>query len=660
MDLYLLHDLIIVFGLSVFVLYLCHHVKIPVIVGFILTGIMAGPYGLGLIKGVHDVEVLAEIGIVLLLFTIGMQLSFNSLLQIRKTFLLGGSLQVALTFLCGFFIAQAVGTPLGKSVFIGFLLSLSSTAIVLKILQEKAEIDSPHGRTGMAILIFQDIIVVPMMLFTPLLGGSIENLAPSLAVLFAKCIGILLLVIIGAKWIVPQILFQIARTRIRELFLLMIILIGFFVAWLTSSAGLSLALGAFLAGLIISESEYAHQALGNILPFRDVFTSFFFVSIGMLWNISFFFAHAWLILLLVMVTFGIKFITGGIATAVLGFPLRTIVLVGLALSQIGEFSFILSTVGEQYGLFTPYSYQLFISVAVLSLGLSPFVIGIAPKIVGLATRLPFPEKLRTGSYPAEEKVLPKKGHLIIVGFGVNGRNLAQAARTGGIPYVITEINPETVREEKLKGETIYYGDATQDVVLDRADIKEAKVLVVAINDPTATRRIVDLGRRMNPKVYIIARTRYLQELQPLYDLGADEVIPEEFETSVEIFTRVLKKYLVPKDEIDKFMAEIRVNNYQMFRSLSKRSVSLIDLDHYLQGVEVTTLKTGEHSPLAGKTIAEIRLRRNHGLTLLAIQRGPQIISNPKGDSTIQGGDLLIVLGPTDKISEFAQLIADQI
>ncbi len=466
--------------------------------------------------------------------------------------------------------------------------------------------------------------------------------------------------IIGAKWIVPKILFQIARTRIRELFLLMIILIGLLVAWLTSSAGLSLALGAFLAGLIISESEYSHQALGNILPFRDVFTSFFFVSIGMLWNISFFFTHSGLILLLVMLTFGIKFITGGVATAVLGFPIRTIVLVGLALSQIGEFSFILSTAGEKYGLFTPYSQQLFISVAVLSLGLSPLVIGIAPRIAELSTRLPLPERLRAGSYPAEEKVVQKKAHLIIVGFGVNGRNLAQAARAGGIPYVITEINPETVREEKTKGEPIYYGDATQEVVLNRADIKEARVLVVAINDPAAIRRIVDLARRMNPKVYIIARTRYLQELQPLYDLGADEVIPEEFETSVEIFTRVLKKYLIPEDEIDRFITEVRANSYQMFRSLSKRSVSLIDLDHYLQGVEITTLKVGKKSPLAGKTIAEIKLRRTHGLTLLAIQRGSQIISNPKGDATIQGGDLLIVLGPTEKISDFAQLTTDQI
>ena len=284
----LLSDIVIIFGLSIMVLFVFNRLRIPAIVGFLLTGVLAGPYGLGLIKAIHEVEVLAEIGVVLLLFTIGMEFSLKALLRIRKSILLGGSLQVLLTILVTFVLASLqVGRTFGESLFIGFLVCLSSTAIVLKLLQEKAEMDSPHGQTSLAILIFQDLIVIPMMLFTPLLAGMGGEIGQSLLILFAKGAGVIVLVILSAKWIVPQLLYQIAQTRSREVFLLTVVVLCFAIAWLTSSVGLSLALGAFLAGLIISESEYSYQALGNILPFRDVFTSFFYVSVGMLLDVGF-------------------------------------------------------------------------------------------------------------------------------------------------------------------------------------------------------------------------------------------------------------------------------------------------------------------------------------------------------------------------------------
>ncbi len=279
----LLNDIFIIFGLSVAVLFICHRLRVPTIVGFLFTGILAGPYGLGLINGVQDVETLAEIGVVLLLFTIGIEFSFQRLLQIRKSFLLGGSIQVSLTVLVTFVIARQLGQSVGASIFTGFLIALSSTAIVLKLIQGRAEVDSPHGRVTLGILIFQDIIIVPMILITPLLAGANGNPVESVIVLTAKGIGIIALVIVSARWIVPKVLYQIARTRNRELFLLSIVVICLAVAWITSSAGLSLALGAFLAGLIISESEYSHQALGNILPFRDVFTSFFLFPSACCW-----------------------------------------------------------------------------------------------------------------------------------------------------------------------------------------------------------------------------------------------------------------------------------------------------------------------------------------------------------------------------------------
>jgi CPA2 family monovalent cation:H+ antiporter-2 len=525
---------------------------------------LAGPHGLGLIKAVHEVEILAEIGVVLLLFIIGIQFSLKNLLRIKKSILMGGSLQMWLTFLAAFVIAMKLGQSFSESIFVGFLVSLSSTAIVLKVMQQRAEVDSPHGSATLGILIYQDVIIVPMMLFTPLLVGATANLGESALILLTKGVGIIVFVIVSAKWIVPQVLYQIARTRNRELFLLSIVIICFGFAWLFSSAGLSLALGAFLAGLIISESEYAHQALGNILPLHDISMSFFFISIGMLLDVGFLFQRPGLIVLIALGVLALKTIIASSATVLLGFPIRTAVLVGLALSQVGEFSFILSKTGIEYDLLAGDIYQMFLAVSVLTMALTPMIIAFAPRTADFVLRLPMPGRLRTGFSPVQElKLTGKKDHLVIIGFGFNGRNLARAAKVRGIPYCIIEMNPETVREEKAKGEPIYYGDATHEAVLQRADIKDARVVVVAISDPAATRRIVELARKLSPRIYVMVRTRYLQEVKTLHGLGADEVIPEEFETSVEIFARVLQKYLVPRDEIEKYIDEIRSGDYEM-------------------------------------------------------------------------------------------------
>jgi CPA2 family monovalent cation:H+ antiporter-2 len=337
----LLKDIFIIFGLSIVVLFICLRIKIPAIVGFLITGILAGPHGLGLIQAIHEVEIMSEIGVVLLLFTIGIEFSIKDFLQIKKSVLLGGSVQVFLTIFVFFIIAFKVGQGLSQAVFMGFLMSLSSTAIVLKLLQERAEIESPHGRTSLGILIFQDMAVVPMILLTPLLAGAAGNITESLFILMIKVAGIIALVFISAKWLVPYILYQVTRTRNRELFLLSIVIICLAVAWLTYSLGLSLALGAFLAGLIISESEYSHQALGNILPFRDIFISFFFVAIGMLLNLDFLFQKIGTIALITLGVIILKTLIAGFTTSLLGYPLRTMILVGCALSQVGEFSFVL-------------------------------------------------------------------------------------------------------------------------------------------------------------------------------------------------------------------------------------------------------------------------------------------------------------------------------
>jgi len=652
MEIPLLNDIVIIFGLSIAVLFIFHLIRVPAIVGFLLTGILAGPHGLGLIKAVYQVEVLAEIGVVLLLFAIGLEFSLNRMVQIKRSILLGGSLQVLLTIVAVFFISTQIGLTSDESIFMGFLIALSSTAIVLKLIQERAEIDSPHGQATLGILLFQDVIIVPMMLFTPLLAGATGNLGESLIILLAKGTGIILLVVVGAKWIVPQALYQITRTRSRELFLLSVFMICLAVVWLTSSMGLSLALGAFLAGLIISQSEYSHHALGNVLPFRDVFMSFFFVSIGMLLDLDFLFQQPGLILLIALCFLALKAVIACFVAFLLGFPLRTAILVGLALCQVGEFSFILSRTGVEHGLLAGDAYQFFLTVSVLTMAVTPFIIALAPRIAEIVLRLPLPGILTSGRYPVQvADRAHKQDHLIIIGFGVNGRNVARAARISGIPYTILEMCSEIVRDEQAKGEPIYYGDATHEAVFQHADIKDARIVVIAISDPAATRRITEIARRLNPKIHIIVRTHYLQEMKPLYELGADDVIPEEFETSVEIFTRVLVKYLIPRDEIESFIAEVRSDGYEMFRSLSEEPASFPGLKCHLPDVEIVTLRVFKRAPAVGWTLAQIGLRKKCGVTVLAVRRNSQMISNPDGDLRFCAGDLVVVIGPPDKIAK---------
>jgi K+:H+ antiporter len=662
MELFLLKAILIIFALSMVVLFVCHKLKIPAVVGFLLTGLIAGPHGLGLITAVKEVKVLAEIGVVMLLFTIGIEFSLKDLIRIKRAVLMGGTLQVLLTISATFLFSTHFGYGAGESVFSGFLVALSSTAIVLKLLQDRAEIYSPHGQTMLGILIYQDIIIVPMILLTPLLAGEAGGFGTSLPLLLAKAIGIIVLVLLSAEYIIPKILYHIARTGIRELFLLCIVVMCLAVAWLTYSMNLSLALGAFLAGLTISESEYSHQALSNILPFRDLFTSFFFISIGMLLDIQFLLLKPGLVFLLFIGVLLAKSFLCMTTAVLLGLPMRTAVLVGLGLSQVGEFSFILSEEGVKYSLLGGDIFQLFLAVSILTMAAAPFIILLGHRITDALLRLPLPKKLKTGLYPlkgldSRGRKVAMKDHLIVVGFGLNGRNVTRAAKLAGVPYLIIEMNPETVRIEKKKGEPIYYGDAGQETVLNHANIKEARIIVLVISDPTATRRIAFIARRLNPDVHIIARTRFLQEMEPLYKLGVNEVIPEEFETSVEIFSRVLTRYLIPRDEIDRFVTDVRSDGYEMLRRLPRDPTAFCDLQSYIPDIQISTVRVNPDSPFIGRTLSEIELRKKYGVTLLAIRRDQEILSNPKADTRIEANDIWVVLAPIGTLAEVTPLLS---
>ncbi|MFD2037666.1 cation:proton antiporter [Belliella marina] len=654
----LLSDIVVIFGLATLVILLFMRLKIPTIIGFLFTGAIAGPYGLSLVNASTAVEVLSEVGVILLLFVIGMEFSLKSLLSIKKAVFIGGSLQVGLTILATTLLCYVFGFDWNIAVFFGFLFALSSTAIVLKLLQEYGQVNTIPGRTTLAILIFQDVVIVPLMLFTPMLAGESDNVLLSLLYLALKGALVILLTIVSAKYIIPQLLFRVTKTRSEELFLLSIILTCFAVAYVTSLLGLSLGLGAFLAGLIISESDYSHHATGKILPFREIFLSFFFVSVGMLFDITFLYEHIFVILGLTALTFVVKFLVVAISVKAIGQGFKEAFMVAFSIFQVGEFSLLLAKEGLKYNLLDPNTYQYFLAISILTMTITPFVLKKREEMACGILNLPLPSRLsrKFGNDSLPNIILDTKelkDHLVIIGYGLNGRNLSKAAKSADIPYSIIETNPETVKVESMKGEPIMYGDAANDTVLEHVNIHKARVAVIAISNPEATKRIIASIRHITQNPYIIVRTRYLGEMEENIKLGANEVIPEEFETSIEIFTRVLNKYLVPKHDIDDFTVEVRSHNYEMFRNLSPEANSRFKVD--LPDINFVGLKVEKDSgDFINKSLREAKIRDVFGINIVAIKRKSATISEITGNEKLKLGDIVYAVGKPEALERFAE------
>lgn len=659
MHLPLLQDILILLGFSAIIVFVLQKLKLPSIIGFLLTGIIIGPYGLSLINAVEQVEVLSEIGVILLLFVIGMELSLKQLASIKKTVFIGGLLQVGITAIVTGLIYYFLGYSWNESVFVGFLFSLSSTAIVLKTLQDRKEISAPHGRNALAILIFQDIIVVPMMLVTPLIAGESANIGMSIISLLLKSAVVILITVISARYIVPKLMHAVAKTNSKELFLLVTFTLCFAVAFLTSEVGLSLALGAFIAGLIISESEYSHQATSIILPFRELFTSFFFVSVGMLLDLSFFIGNIPTIMFLVLLVFIIKSIIAGLAVAVLKYPTRTVLLTGLSLFQVGEFAFILSKVGIEYKILTAQTNQYFLSVSIVSMILTPFIIifseRIAKRFIGVSKKIGLDPTTISNKNMSEISDDKLENHLIIIGYGVNGSNLAKAAAASNIPYVVIEMNAETVRHQKAKGLPVIFGDASQDHILEAVQLPNARAAVIAISDNQATKTIIKNIRSHSESLYLVVRTRYVKEISELIALGADEVIPEEFETSVQIFTHVLQNFLVPEDDIDQLIEKVRADNYELFKGELKlpktyRPKNIADFN-------ITCLRINSDSnDFLGTSLKKLNLRAEHGINILGIKRKDEMLDNIQPEEVLKQGDIIYVQGSQNKIEKFHKMV----
>jgi CPA2 family monovalent cation:H+ antiporter-2 len=646
----------LLFAVSIGALYTSHLLKLPPVVGFLLSGLLLGPHGLGLIRGIERVEQLAQIGVVLLLFAIGIEFSLAALLRMKRSVLLGGSVQVLGVTLAVFAGSVLAGLPHNQAVFLGMIASLSSTAVVLTLLQRRGEIDAPHGRLSLAMLVYQDLMIVPMMLLVPVLAGTQGGLLSALGAFVAQAALVLVLVLVLGHFVVPRLLDRVVHTRSRDLFLLTVVTLCLVVAWAASLAGLSLALGAFLAGLLVSESEYSHQALADIVPLRDLFAAFFFISVGMLLDLQLAASQPLFLVLAVTGLLLVKVAGGCIAAMAVGSPLRIGVITGMAMSQVGEFSFVLAGAGLAAGIMTEVTYQWFVAASVATIGVTPFMLAAAPRVASTVASLLSMGERRAMPRDAAAPDAPLENHLVIIGYGVNGRNVARAAKLAGVPYVVVDVNPTLVAAGRAEGVAIQYGDATRAALLEHIGVQRARAVVVALSDAAVTRQVVALVRGLNVGCTIIARTRYVREVEALKELGADAVIPEELETSVQIVSRVLSSYLVPREEIDAFVSSIRAGDYEMWRSAATKGGALLDLQHAMSDLEITSLRVQPGSAIAGQRLMDSDLRRVYGVTVVAIRRGDELIANPGGDTVVEAGDLLVVLGIGEEIAAASLLV----
>jgi CPA2 family monovalent cation:H+ antiporter-2 len=648
----ILRELIIILAVSLPITYLFHRAKLPALVGFLITGVLIGPYGVAIITETNVVERLADIGVVLLLFTVGLEFSISDIIRSGRQLLIGGGTQVLLTIAAVTGIALLFHYPLPQAVFFGFLASLSSTAIVLKMYSDRAELDSAHGRLATGILLFQDIAVVPMMLMLPVLveaGASGGVTSVSVLVSLGKAVLGLTFVFFAARRIVPFLLHQVIRLRNREMFFLLIVLLCMGTAWITFSLGLSLALGAFLAGLIISESEYSQHIIVEIMPFRDYFASIFFISIGMLLQTDYFMEHWALLLIMTLLLLLLKSGLVAVTATMLRYPVRSALLAGLGLAQIGEFSFLLAQQGQTSGLMGQDIFQLFINTSILSMLAAPFLIQSAPWLSGYLPEV-------SSDAVNKNDVCALTGHTIIAGYGLNGQNLAKTLKATRLPYVVLEVNADTIRRARTAGEPIIYGDITRKDVLLRAGIDCARVIVFAISDNAATRLALRLTRELNPSIFILIRTRYAADVDELYKLGADQVIPEEFETSIEIFSRVLHEYHVPANIIANQIRIVRFGGYKMLRGYSLDQENLGRIAALFAGATVDHVQLAPGAPAAGSSLRELDIRKNTGATVIAIARNGEANTNPGPDFTLQPDDIVVLIGGHGELDEAVNLL----
>lgn len=642
-----LFELALLFALCVAVAVTFHRLRLPPIVGFLVAGVLVGPNAIGLVHHEAMVRELAEVGIVVLLFAVGLEVPLGQIARLRRTILLGGGVQVVGTVLAAAGVAFAIGMPWPSAVFLGFLLSLSSTAASTKILVDQGELAAPHGRIVLGINIAQDLAVVPMILLIPMLGvsgGEGNSVLTSL-----RNLGVLVAVLLVARWLVRPLVGLVARTRNRELFVLFLATWCLSFAVITAHLGLSLALGAFLAGILLADSDHHSQAQAEIEPFRDAFASLFFVSIGMLFD--------WRTLVeapltvagcLAAVIVG-KALVVMLAARQLGQPRWVRLRAALTLAQVGEFSFVLVQLGERSKLLPDLAEKIFLVVAVLSIAVTPLLYALGRRLAAGARDQGGPQKA-TGH-------LPLQGHAIIVGYGPTGRTIAAGLQAVGIPFVVSEMNAATVKSEKEKGVPIVLSDCTRISALEALGVERANLLVLAVNDAAATTRVAQLCRQLAPDTHVLARTTYTAEADGLRRAGAHDVVPQELEASVEMLVRVLRRFLVADDEIGRQVSTVRQRGGSG-RIAPHTPGEAANVADFVPGIGFAVFRVHLGASCVQRTLAEVGVRRLTACSVVAVRRGGANLPAITPETVLEVDDTVVVIGPQARLADAAAMFAE--
>jgi CPA2 family monovalent cation:H+ antiporter-2 len=639
------HQLIIILGFSIPVIYIFNKIKLPSIIGFLITGIIIGPFGLKLIDDMAGIQLMAEIGVAFLLFTIGIEIRLSRFLKHSSEILLTGGLQILCTFFVGMIIGFTMQLSISQSIFIGFILVHSSSALILKILKDRDDEASPQGRISIGVILFQDMMVVPMMLLIPFLAGESGPDALMIIWKLVKSILIIVVILVAARYVIPHVLERLVNMNMRDVLVIASVVITMGIAGITESLGLSLAIGAFLAGLALSDTDFTHQIISDISPFRDVFLSVFFVAFGMILNLDFLRENPDYIILISLIIIMIK------ATIVFGlvkllkYPLRVALLSGVLLSQIGEFSFVLASQGFKNNIISNDIYQTFIGASVLTFIVTPLLTSLVYYL--LARKNIFDPTQR--DVKLDERV-PVSNHVIICGMGLNGRNLVKVLKDTAINYVIIDLNFQKIKKSKSKGDkNTIWGDASSVEILRRANVEAARVMVIAISDRFLTKSCLSNAKAIHPNLHVIVRTKYVADIEDLLAMGADDVIPEEFETSIQIFSRVLKMFHIPNSIILAQGNIIRNKSYGVFREVRYTQEAFDQISQILAQGTIETYYIAAKNPIIGRSIRDVNLKAKSGAMIINIIRNNQTITNPPSDFVLQAADQLILFGSHDAI-----------
>jgi len=558
-DLSFARELLILIAVATVGAALFERLRLPAVVSFLLMGALIGPGGFGLVGDPDRVRHLAELGVVFLLFEVGLELPLERVRLLWRRALAAGGLQVATTVAVVTGLGLAAGWALPAALVMGGLVAMSSTAVVMRLLSARDEIDAPHGQMAVGILLFQDLCIVPFLLVVPLLAAGSDAPAGQIALEIGRSVAALAVLAIAARFALPPLLDRMARLRSRELFTMLAVLVVMGSAVIAAEIGLTLAVGAFVGGLVLSASPWAHQLFAEVLPLRGLLLGIFFTAVGMLFDPGVL-ANPLPVLAYVGLVVVLKAgLVAAIVTWVLRQGARHAVLTGMALAQTGEFSFVLAAAAVGAGILDAQLQAVFVTGSIATLAATPLLIAVAPRVARWATG----GRDEPAIAPPREGA--PSGHAVLVGHGFAGTTIARVLRARGIPYQAIEANAETVRLARARGEPIVWGDATRRALLDRVGIRHARLVVVAISEPLATREVVSVVREMAPEVPILARTRFVRDADRLIETGAGTVIAEEFESTLALVAAALGGFDVPRPAIARFAGVLRDEGYELLR-----------------------------------------------------------------------------------------------